>query len=76
MWYLVYVVLWLALLFIFPWVVSCLSFLLWFLFNLSLFPVELLNFYIYPVWIIVYCAVCILYSYLIYEFVHHHLMNK
>ena len=76
MWYFIIAILWITVLFIFPWIVSFLAVILWFLFNLTVFPIDLLNFYIYPVWVIVYCSVYILYSYLIYEFVHHHLMNK
>lgn len=76
MWYLIYVVLWLVLLFIFPWIVSSILVILWFLFNLTSFPIELLSMYIYPVWWIVYIVLYIMFAYLIYEFAHHHIMNK
>lgn len=76
MWFLVYVVLWLVLLFIFPWIISSFLVIIWFLFNLTSFPIKLLSMYIYPVWTIVYITLYIMFAYLIYEFAHHHIMNK
>lgn len=74
--YFIVAILWIALLFIFPWIISCIAVILWFLFNATSFPIELLSMYVYPVWIIVYATLYVMFWYLVYEFIHHHLMNK
>jgi len=76
MWYFIIAVLWLILLFIFPWIVSYIAVIIWYVFNFTFFPLDLLSLYIYPVWIIVYVTLYAMFWYLVYEFIHHHLMNK
>lgn len=76
MWYFIYFVIWIALIWIFPWLISCIAYLLGFIFNITSFPIELVNSFIYPVWAVVYCALYISFAYLFYEYVHHHIMNK
>lgn len=76
MWYLIVFIVSIVILYIFPWVIGLLTYIFWFLFNVLILPIELINTSIYPVWSIVYVVYYILFAYLIYEFVLHTIMWK